>query len=608
MQDLDKFKNEMNLSGKNVYVGHRYVPKMSGEWTNTKTYEPLSVVTYQGASYTSRQNVPTGVDITNEDFWVLTGNYNAQVENYRQEVINVNKEVKTGLKTVKDEVVAARNNATGETFDSLKERIDSDSSKTSEIFDYSLLSDTYLTNGKKSEKCIVSFIADDAPKNDLTKLLPVMSEKNVPFGVGVITNRVGKTVTASTGEPVDYMTWEDIKYIESQGAEIMAHTHNHEKLTTLTESQIEYDLENNFRELRSRGYIADGFIYPFNARDMTANKIVNQYAKYAFIGENQGSHDNFIDLNNNAIRRVNLGAIGDSPKPEFPQNTLSLEYYKARVDWAFENNAWLVFVLHTAISEWMNEEQQQYLRETIDYIKSKGIEIASPRNGFIKKGNVLQVGDKIIHADGSNNISPINLTGVDAKTADMGIDEFELNKITITPTTLTTANRLGLEHYPKIAAGVLSVYNLATSTKSLKYRKYEITTVYNGTDTVNEVFIQNWDTDKWDKWRLYSSTEPALIFKGRKNITTQSIIDVSDRNNFITIDQSNGEGDIIEQITGGVEGTEVIIFNTLTSDVTIKNHDNYGNNRIMLKNRTDLLLGTKQTLRIVKVGTFWVEV
>ena len=86
MQDLDKFKNEMNLSGKNVYVGHRYVPKLMGEWDKSKTYESLSIVQYQGNSFTSRQNVPIGVEITNEEFWASTGNYNAQVENYRREV------------------------------------------------------------------------------------------------------------------------------------------------------------------------------------------------------------------------------------------------------------------------------------------------------------------------------------------------------------------------------------------------------------------------------------------------------------------------------------------------------------------------------------------
>ena len=86
MKDLDKFKNDMNLSGKNVYVGHRYVPKLDGDWDNSKTYEALTIVQYQGNSFTSRQFVPTGVDINNEEFWVSTGNYNAQIEAYRKEV------------------------------------------------------------------------------------------------------------------------------------------------------------------------------------------------------------------------------------------------------------------------------------------------------------------------------------------------------------------------------------------------------------------------------------------------------------------------------------------------------------------------------------------
>lgn len=70
------------------YIGMRYVPLFADplEWDNTRTYEPLTVVLYQGASYTSRQAVPVGIDISNTEFWALTGNYNAQVEQYRLEV------------------------------------------------------------------------------------------------------------------------------------------------------------------------------------------------------------------------------------------------------------------------------------------------------------------------------------------------------------------------------------------------------------------------------------------------------------------------------------------------------------------------------------------
>ena len=99
MQDLNKFKNEMNLSGKNVYVGHRYVPKIFGEWDNSQLYEPLSIVQYQGNSFTSRQYVPTGVEITNEEYWASTGNYNAQIEFYRQDVSELSSEISTSRKT-----------------------------------------------------------------------------------------------------------------------------------------------------------------------------------------------------------------------------------------------------------------------------------------------------------------------------------------------------------------------------------------------------------------------------------------------------------------------------------------------------------------------------
>lgn len=69
------------------YIGSRYVPLLADpvEWSSTKTYEPLTIVTHEGNSYTSRQFVPVGVDIANEQFWALTGNYNAQVEQYRRE-------------------------------------------------------------------------------------------------------------------------------------------------------------------------------------------------------------------------------------------------------------------------------------------------------------------------------------------------------------------------------------------------------------------------------------------------------------------------------------------------------------------------------------------
>lgn len=77
----------------NTYIGSRYVPIFAGEWDSSRTYEPLTIVQYQGSSYTSRTFVPAGTAITNTTYWVNTGNYNAQVEQYRQEVLRYISEV-----------------------------------------------------------------------------------------------------------------------------------------------------------------------------------------------------------------------------------------------------------------------------------------------------------------------------------------------------------------------------------------------------------------------------------------------------------------------------------------------------------------------------------
>ena len=85
------------------YVGARYVPKIMGEWNKTLQYEALSVVTYMGNSFTSKVPVPANVEITNVDYWVNTGNYNAQVEEYRQEVLKL----KQGITCVTPEMFGA---------------------------------------------------------------------------------------------------------------------------------------------------------------------------------------------------------------------------------------------------------------------------------------------------------------------------------------------------------------------------------------------------------------------------------------------------------------------------------------------------------------------
>ena len=93
-QEIEEILQQFfDVTGKRQYVGARYVPIFGRrnedniDWDNSGAYEPLTIVLYNGDSYTSKRYVPAGVDISDTDYWVITGRYNAQVEQYRQEVL-----------------------------------------------------------------------------------------------------------------------------------------------------------------------------------------------------------------------------------------------------------------------------------------------------------------------------------------------------------------------------------------------------------------------------------------------------------------------------------------------------------------------------------------
>lgn len=77
------------------YIGSRYVPIFAEpiEWDKSKAYESLTIVVYEGESYTSRCNVAPGIDITNTQYWAKTGAYNAILEQYRKEVGDLSSQV-----------------------------------------------------------------------------------------------------------------------------------------------------------------------------------------------------------------------------------------------------------------------------------------------------------------------------------------------------------------------------------------------------------------------------------------------------------------------------------------------------------------------------------
>ncbi len=77
------------------YIGARYVPKFydnpdtgDNNWKSGVGYEPLTVVTYNNDTYTSKKTVPSNVGnpSSNPAYWVKTGNYNAALESLQASI------------------------------------------------------------------------------------------------------------------------------------------------------------------------------------------------------------------------------------------------------------------------------------------------------------------------------------------------------------------------------------------------------------------------------------------------------------------------------------------------------------------------------------------
>lgn len=77
------------------YIGARYVPKFyensdnTSEWRAGVIYEPLTIVTYNNNTYTSKRSVPANIGNPSDNayYWVATGNFNQQIQELT-EIVN----------------------------------------------------------------------------------------------------------------------------------------------------------------------------------------------------------------------------------------------------------------------------------------------------------------------------------------------------------------------------------------------------------------------------------------------------------------------------------------------------------------------------------------
>ena len=136
---------------------------------------------------------------------------------------------------------------------------------------------------KRKKKILVTI--DDAFQSFYDVAWPYLKKNKIPFILFVSTEPVGNN---------GYMTWKQIKEVESENFAIIGHhSHSHEYLIDKSNEDFIKDIETANQIFNEKlGYIPNLFSYPFGEYSEFMRKYISKNFDYAF-----GQHSGVIDIN-----------------------------------------------------------------------------------------------------------------------------------------------------------------------------------------------------------------------------------------------------------------------------------------------------------------------
>ena len=191
----------------------------------------------------------------------------------------------------------------------------------------------------------ISFTFDDGLASTYTQAFPALKANGLTGTDYVITGCVGMTTATNTcraNDSTPYMSWTQVKALQTAGWEIGSHSVTHPYLATsdatdgqpnvLTAAQVTTELTKSKADLAAQGINATAFSSPYGDYN---GAVLAQIAKY------YSSQRGFADQNNN-----------DWPYNDYIINDYHVEgkttvaQVKAKIDDAIANKRWLVLTFH----------------------------------------------------------------------------------------------------------------------------------------------------------------------------------------------------------------------------------------------------------------------
>ncbi len=250
---------------------------------------------------------------------------------------------------------------------------------------------------------MVTFITDDGQLTDYTVFYEkIFKVAGVPCTTPLITDNISK-------EKV-FITWEQAKELKEAGWTVCSHSANHINATASTEDEMHESFGRAKKALIEHNLDDDIYIAPFGCINPTIEKVAREY------------YDNLFTTGNKFINNVENPATGLG-KMDYMSNykiwrrygigetynnvAITKEDMKADIDYAYENNLWLVFVQHSHYDAFKDNTGVADMLEVIQYAKDKGMDIVNARDGFNANKNIIDIGQ----ADSNGKFLRINNEG-----------------------------------------------------------------------------------------------------------------------------------------------------------------------------------------------------
>lgn len=186
------------------------------------------------------------------------------------------------------------------------------------------------------EEPLITVTFDDGWESVYSQAAPILSEYNI---------QTTQYILPGVYDSHTYISLDQAKSLKGAGHEIASHTMTHPVLTTIPENDVVYQLTASKASLHKSGLV-DGTMH-FAAPETAVNASVAGYIK-KYYASHRNTYANFSD----GIDQYDINIRNETPFDQYEilafsvKNTTTTAELNAAIDYARNNNGWLVLVYH----------------------------------------------------------------------------------------------------------------------------------------------------------------------------------------------------------------------------------------------------------------------